>query len=72
MTVDVSGKKPTARYAFSVFTQGPSGTSRAIATVRPLKWTLTKSTSVPRNSRQRLDVGLRVPVLAGSAATPCS
>lgn len=62
VTVDVSGKKPTARYAFSVFTQGPSGTSRAIATVRPLKWTLTKSTSVPRNSRQRLDVGLRVPV----------
>jgi subtilisin family serine protease len=61
VTVQVTGKKPTARYAFSVFTRGATGQSRAIATVRPLKWTLTGSKSVPRNSRQRLDVGLKVP-----------
>lgn len=61
VTVDVSGKQPTSRYAFAVFTRGATGQSRAIATVRPLKWTLTGSQSVPRNSRQRVDVGLKVP-----------
>lgn len=61
VTVEVTGKNPKARYAFAVFTQGPTGTSRAIATVRPLKWTMTGSRSVPRNSRQRLQVGMRLP-----------
>lgn len=61
VAIDVPGKSPKARYAFAVFTQGPTGTSRAVATVRPLKWTMTGSRSVPRNSRQRLQVGVRVP-----------
>ncbi|HQR80778.1 MAG TPA: S8 family serine peptidase [Actinomycetota bacterium] len=61
VSLDVPGKNPKTRYAFAVFTQGPSGTSRAIATVRPLKWTMTGSRSVPRDSRQRLQVGLRLP-----------
>ncbi len=70
LTVQVSGKKPTARYAFAVFTQGPTGLSRAIATVRPLKWKLTNSKSVPRNSRQRLEVGLRVPTFGWIGGWP--
>jgi hypothetical protein len=61
VTVEVTGKNPKARYAFAVFTQGPSGTSRAVATLRPLTWTLTGSKSVPRNSRQKVQVGLKVP-----------
>ena len=61
VTVDVPGKNPKTNYAFAVFTQGPSGTSRAIATVRPLKWTLTGSKSVPRNSQQKVEVGVQVP-----------
>jgi subtilisin family serine protease len=61
VTVDVPGKDPKKAYAFSVFTQGPSGLSKAIATVRPLNWTLTKSKTVPRNSRQKIQVGLRLP-----------
>lgn len=61
VTVDVPGMNPKKAYAFSVFTQGPTGQSKAIATVRPLKWTLTKSKTVPRNSRQKVTVGLRLP-----------
>ncbi len=61
VTVEVTGKNPKARYAFAVFTQGPTGTSRAVASLRPLTWTLTGSKSVPRNSRQKVQVGLKVP-----------
>ncbi len=61
VTVEVPGKNPNKAYSFAVFTQGPTGQSRAIATVRPLNWTLTKSRSVPRNSRQKVQVGLRLP-----------
>ena len=70
VTVQVAGKKPSARYAFAVFTQGPTGLSRAIATVRPLKWKLTGSRSVPRNSRQRLEVGLKVPTFGWIGGWP--
>jgi hypothetical protein len=61
VTVDVPGKDPKKAYSFAVFTQGPTGLSKAIATVRPLNWTLTKSKTVPRNSRQKIQVGLRLP-----------
>jgi subtilisin family serine protease len=60
VTVSVPGKNPKKAYAFAVFTSGPTGTSRAVATVRPLKWTLTGSKSVPRNSRQKVLVGAKV------------
>jgi len=60
VTITLKNKKPKARYGFAVFTQGPTGTSRAIAGVRPGKWALTGSKEVPRNSRQKLQVGLRV------------
>jgi len=70
VTAQVSGKNPRARYAFAVFTQGPTGVSRAVATVRPLKWTLTGSSSVPRNSRQKLQVGLRLPTFGHIGGWP--
>ncbi|MEZ5184682.1 MAG: S8 family serine peptidase [Candidatus Nanopelagicales bacterium] len=70
VTVNVSGKNPKKYYAFSVFTSGPTGTSRAIATVRPLKWKLTRSKSVPRNSRQKLEVGVRVPTFGWIGGWP--
>lgn len=60
VTVTVPGKNPKKPYAFAVFTTGPTGTSRAVATVRPLKWTLTGSKSVARHSRQTVLVGARV------------
>lgn len=60
VTVTIPGKNPKKAYAFGVFTTGPTGTSRAVATVRPLKWTLTDSQSVPRNSRQKVQVGAKV------------
>jgi hypothetical protein len=70
VALEVPNKKPKANYAFVVFTQGPTGTSRAVATVRPVKWRLTPSASVPRNSRQRLEVGLRVPVFGWIGGSP--
>ena len=63
VTVDVPNKSPKARYGFAVFVFGASGTSRAIATLRPANWTLTGSRSVPRNSTQKLQVGLKLPSL---------
>ena len=56
----VEGKSPKRAHAFGVFTTGPTGTSRTVATVRPVKWALTDSQSVPRNSRQRVQVGVKV------------
>jgi subtilisin family serine protease len=60
LSVQLGGKNAKARYAFSVFTTGPTGTSRAIASVRPVTWAVTGSASVPRNSKQRVQVGARV------------
>lgn len=60
ISVSVGGKNAKRAYAFTVFTTGPSGTSRAVATVRPAKWSLTGSRSVPRDSRQKVQVGVRV------------
>ena len=56
----VEGKSAKKAHAFGVFTTGPTGTSRTVATVRPVKWALTDSQSVPRNSRQRVQVGVKV------------
>jgi hypothetical protein len=60
VTVTLDGKNPQKSYGFAVFTQGPTGTSRAIASVRPGKWNVTGSREVPRNSRQKLQVGVKV------------
>ncbi len=60
VTFTVEGKNAKRAYSFGVFTTGPTGTSRAVATVRPVKWALTDSRSVPRNSRQRVEVGAKV------------
>lgn len=57
---DVPNQNPKKAHAFGVFVSGPTGTSRAVATVRPIKWTLTGSRSVPRNSRQKIAVGAKV------------
>jgi hypothetical protein len=61
LSVEVTGKKPAKPYSFAVFTRGPSGTSRAVAAVRPVTWTLTGSGTVARNSKQKVEVGVRVP-----------
>lgn len=60
VTVELSGKKTGKAYAFAVFTTQPGETSRSIAVVRPLNWTLTPTRSVPRGSTQRLQVGAKV------------
>ena len=63
VTVDVSARSPPRATPLGVH----PGPQRHLACDRhgsALKRTLTKSTSVLRNSRQRLDVGLRVPFLA--------
>lgn len=60
VTVDVPNQKVGKRYAFGVFTTGPTGTSRAVATVRPLAWRITPTTSVKRQSRPRITAGAKV------------
>jgi hypothetical protein len=60
VTITLNDKNPQKTYGFAVFTQGPSGTSRAIATVRRAVWSVTGSREVPRNSRQKLQIGLKV------------
>jgi subtilisin family serine protease len=60
VTLTVPKRSAKKAYAFGVFTTGPTGTSKAVATVRPATWALTDSQSVPRNSRQKVQIGVKV------------